>query len=39
MQVDGSAERVCIVFGISFATMLTRFLNPVIFCLLVLVKP
>src|SRR5947208_7336847 len=31
MQMDGSVERACFVFGVSFATMLTRFLKPVIF--------
>src|SRR5260370_12797662 len=31
MQKDESAERACFVFGVSFATMLTRFLKPVIF--------
>ncbi len=31
MQTDESAERACFVFGVSFATMLTRFLNQVIF--------
>src|SRR5260370_772075 len=32
MQMDGSAEGACFVFGVSFASMLTRFLNPAIFC-------
>jgi hypothetical protein len=29
--MDGSAERACIVFVVSFGAMLTRFLSPVIF--------
>ncbi len=31
MQTDESAERACFVFDVSFAPMLTRFLNRVIF--------
>jgi len=30
MQTDESAERACFVFDVSFAPMLTRFLNAVI---------
>src|SRR5438128_7190071 len=39
MQTDGAAERACFVFGVSFAIMLTRFLNPVIFLMRSLLTP